>query len=322
LNKRKATALQWVWILPESVSGSAGLNPGAGGAAVSADDIGSRFITLRNPGTGQAGRYLIGGTPLQVYEVTRFPDRVPRSWFVGNTVQEDGALHLATPMDPVLLVLPRLQDAAKDAKFMILDQILVDKDYAAYTHLEEVDGLKQGLQQVCEVRGEGEYCGYKLSNEKLIEYLRRKVDRITLTLQGKQVSMGGGSSSALFTRATSQDAKATTGPNRILYAIGLLSEYIDEKTSEQLQKTYGLDGAAVAASAGAAAAAVKAPPKSDYTAPAGGSKPTRDYSSGASKAKAAPKSMSASAKALAKVNKKGMSSMMSFFGKAKKKQKT
>ena len=54
---------------------------------------------------------------------------------------------------------------------------------------------------------------------------------------------------------------------RILYAIGLLSEYIDEKTSEQLQKTYGLDGAAVAASAGAAAA-VKAPPKSDYTAPA------------------------------------------------------
>ena len=43
------------------------------------------------------------------YEVTRFPDRVPRSWFVGNTVQEDGALHLATPMDPTLLVLPRLQ---------------------------------------------------------------------------------------------------------------------------------------------------------------------------------------------------------------------
>lgn len=64
---------------------------------------------------------------------------------------------------------------------MILDQILVDKDYAAYTYLEEVVGLKQGLQQVCEVRGEGEYCGYKLSNEKLIEYLRRKVDRITLT---------------------------------------------------------------------------------------------------------------------------------------------
>ena len=63
--------------------------------------------------------------------------------------------------------------------------------------------------------GEGEYCGYKLSNDKLIEYLRRKVDRITLTLQGKQVTMSGGSSSALFTRATtSKDAKATTGPSR------------------------------------------------------------------------------------------------------------
>ena len=110
-----------------------------------------------------------------------------------------------------------------------------------------------------------------------------------------------------------------------MYAIGLLSEYIDDKTSEQLQKSYGLDAAAAAAAAaggGGASSAAKAPPKSNYVAPAGGSKPTRDYSAGASKAKAAPKAMSASAKALAKVNKKGMSSMMSFFGKAKKKQKT
>ena len=139
-------------------------------------------------------------------------------------------------------------------------------------------------------------------------------------LQGKQVSMGGGSSSALFSRSSTQDVKLSTGPSRTLYAIGLLSEYIDEKTSEQLQSSYGLDGVAAAA---AAATKVKSPPKSNYSAPAGGSKPLMDYSKGASAVKAAPpKTMSASAKALAKVNKKGMKSMMSFFGQAKKKQKT
>lgn len=52
----------------ESVSGSAGPTfGGAGGAAVSTDDVGSRFITLRNPGTGKAGRYLVGGSPAKVY---------------------------------------------------------------------------------------------------------------------------------------------------------------------------------------------------------------------------------------------------------------
>jgi hypothetical protein len=56
---------------------------------------------------------------------------------------------------------------------------------------------------------------------------------------------------------------------------------------------------------------------SELAVPEGGSKPLQDYSVGVKKGKVEAKTMTTSAKALAKVDKKGMKSMMSFFGKKK-----
>ena len=34
--------------------------------------------------------------------------QVSRSWFIGDQVQQDGSLHLATPVDPLFIALPLL----------------------------------------------------------------------------------------------------------------------------------------------------------------------------------------------------------------------
>ena len=164
------------------------------------------------------------------------------------------------------------------------------------------------------MRGEADYCGFKLSQSKLMSYLRKKVDRVSSTLDKRNVTISGGSSSALFSRS-SAGASVATGQTRTLFAIGLLGEYLDAKTVQLLTEEFGLDAIKESpakkqkTSVGAAA--------STLTVPEGGSTPLQDYSLGVKKGKVESKTMSTSAKALAKVDKKGMKSMMSFFGKKK-----
>jgi len=48
----------------------------------------------------------------------------PSSWFVGDSVMQDGTLHLLAPIHPVFLVLPLLAAKADEAGFHTLDGIL------------------------------------------------------------------------------------------------------------------------------------------------------------------------------------------------------
>lgn len=57
---------------------------------------------------GEPAEYLLIDGHLQ--EVNWYKERY-RSWFVGDSVQEDGSMYLCTPVDPLFLALPLLESS-------------------------------------------------------------------------------------------------------------------------------------------------------------------------------------------------------------------
>lgn len=45
-----------------------------------------------------------------LFEIMEFKEE-PRSWFIDNTVQQDGTLLISTPVDPIFMILPYLARA-------------------------------------------------------------------------------------------------------------------------------------------------------------------------------------------------------------------
>ena len=133
IQKMASTLPSKVFLLPSA--GASGAAPGE-----------AALLTLRHPRTGRAAQYMLlpasegaasagadGGDPpaaMMLCEVQAGAETVdngapllqPTSWFIGHRVCSDGALYLATPVDPLFLLLPVLHAAR--AKASPLDQLL------------------------------------------------------------------------------------------------------------------------------------------------------------------------------------------------------
>ena len=74
-----------------------------------ADLVGAVIVRLSHPRTGQTISVARSGDVL--LELNRWSDGAKHSWLLtgAERVQRDGVLYLATPLDPLLLLLPSLQ---------------------------------------------------------------------------------------------------------------------------------------------------------------------------------------------------------------------
>ncbi|KFQ67453.1 Ribonuclease H2 subunit B, partial [Phaethon lepturus] len=114
------------------------------------------FTKLRNPSTGkfwnwEATLYLFNSGAQQLFEVKAFHEEY-HSWFIGQTVQQDGRLLFVTPMDPLFLILYYLIKADKEqqGKFQPLDQVVLDSDYPSCPLLLKCADVKQCIHHVAE----------------------------------------------------------------------------------------------------------------------------------------------------------------------------
>eukprot|EP00039_Didymoeca_costata_P010833 m.146856 g.146856 ORF g.146856 m.146856 type:complete len:303 (+) comp14978_c0_seq2:37-945(+) len=294
--KRKRTQSQWVCIAPDIALKKGG-----------SEESCSKIISLKHGKTGQPTKFLLTQNPKQLFEINKFEDDVPRSWFLGEVVQQDGSFLLVTPCDPVFTILHLLRRSPN--KFMILDQILEDSEFPSYREISGCQGLEKALSSICDVRGDS-VKGYKLLDDRLTAYLKAKVERLELVLSNENVATG--SSSALFSRGK----KSGGSFDRKKFAFGIICEYLDDTAAKNLGKELGYE--VLSAKELQKETRKKRPASMD-----GGKKslkPKEDYSSlGTGKSKSsAPAKQSAAAKSLAKVDKKGMKSISAFFGKKKK----
>ena len=115
---------------------------------LSADPLaGARVFPLAHPRTGLKVQFV--RTAERLLEVQRFTETVsPRSWLLTgggqDRVQQDGTLFLATPVDPLFLILPHLVEAG--SLYRSLSDLIIGDDADALTeHICTLPRLAQQL---------------------------------------------------------------------------------------------------------------------------------------------------------------------------------
>uniref|UniRef100_A0A8C8DTY1 Ribonuclease H2 subunit B n=1 Tax=Oryzias sinensis TaxID=183150 RepID=A0A8C8DTY1_9TELE len=237
----------------------------------------------------------------RLYEVKAFEEEF-HSWFVGEAVQRDGRLVFVTPMDPLFLILPYLMKSGREGKFQPVDQVVKDEDFPACSRL--LSCLCSFLH-IAEEKEVGGLKFHRYSQEKTMNWLKKKVERTAAALKTKNVCVGEGVKSTTYIRIKSESEGREE--DYLRYAHGLISEYISEELSKALLKHLGLPELT---SPKEAEPPAKKRKLSDKPVEAG-----EDYTkfNSADFARKPPKKLTAAQKTLAKVDKSGMKSMSSFF---------
>ncbi|XP_068615759.1 ribonuclease H2 subunit B-like [Brachionichthys hirsutus] len=259
------------------------------------------FTRLRNPATDAASLYLLSGGDARLFEVKAFEEDF-HSWFIGQTVQRDGRLLFVTPMDPLYLLLPYLIKAGKDGTFQPVDQVVTDEEFPSCSRLLK---CAPSLHNVAEEKEVEKQKFHRYSQEKTMNWLKKKVERTVLVLKKSNISVGEGVKSTTFVKVKSESDWHEE--DFLRYAHGLISEYISEDLSKALLKHLQLPELT---SPKEAEPPSKKRKLSDTPVEAG-----EDYTkfNSAGFVRKPPKKMTAAQKSLAKVDKTGMKTMSSFF---------
>ncbi|KAM8748818.1 ribonuclease H2 subunit B isoform 1-T1 [Acanthopagrus schlegelii] len=267
-------------------------------------DIDPAFVRLRNPSTDAASLYMLNSGDVQLFEVKAFEEDF-HSWFIGQTVQRDGRLLFVTPMDPLYLMLPYLIKSGKEGKFQPVDQVVMDEEFPACSRLLSCTRSLASLHHIAEEKEVGSLKFHRYSQEKTMNWLKKKVERTVVALKKRNISVGEGVKSTTYIRVKSE--ADCPEEDYLRYAHGLISEYISEDLSKALLKHLQLPELT-------SPKETEPPSKkrklSDSPVEAG-----EDYTkfNSADFVRKPPKKMTAAQKSLAKVDKTGMKTMSSFF---------
>ncbi|KVH88342.1 Ribonuclease H2, subunit B [Cynara cardunculus var. scolymus] len=174
------------------------------------DDMG-RLLSLHHPKSGDTTCYLLINGGLQ--ELNWFKQSYG-SWFLGDYICEgkimnsditrtvfhikiiwwksslcdilDGGLYLATPVDPVFILLPmfdeaRMKNGDDPGKFRQLDEIIYVHNYPGYHHLSSI--AEKSMEVVCDCKAEiGSTKFFRLNDSKVVAWMYYKVQQLKQTL--------------------------------------------------------------------------------------------------------------------------------------------
>ncbi|XP_006874213.1 PREDICTED: ribonuclease H2 subunit B-like [Chrysochloris asiatica] len=269
------------------------------------------FVTLANPCSGEGAIYLFDMCLQQLFEIKVFKEKY-HSWFINQSVQSEGHLHFATPMDPLFLVLHYLIKADKEGKFQPLEQVVVDDIFPDCILLLKLPELEKLLRHVTEDKEINSKKFYKYSKEKTLRWLEKKVNQTTAALKSNKINVSARVQSAAYFSA--DQVSSDKEEDYIRYAHGLISDYIPKELSDDLAKHLKLpEPPALLPNPASKKIKLSDEPveaKEDYT-----KFNTKDLKTEKKNSK-----MTAAQKALAKVDKSGMKSIASFFGVKNKKK--
>lgn len=117
----------------------------------------SSIVSLPHPKTKKQAKFMIAKSEngTKIFEIKKHEEK-PSSWFIGSTVHKDGSMFIATPFDPLFLLLPFLK-SANPGKYVLLNQLLTDVDPI----LEECLGENDQLDNVADSTGTGDMKAFR-----------------------------------------------------------------------------------------------------------------------------------------------------------------
>lgn len=298
---------QWVVIVPETLADQP--------IEASPQDMHPSIIKLKHPKTGSAAQFLICPESNSIHEMLTFKDS-KGSWFINNSVLEDGRLIMATRIDPLFLILPYLHSESNSKRhmFMELDQIVTDSDYPHCSKLVQILD-HQMTCQLCDSKGNEDFKVYRYSEEKTLAWLKSKVERTSEYLSTSEVSVSSGQSSSYV-----RSSKPIEAPKEdcLRYAAGLISDYLHPSLSKKMFSDLGIKEENKGKRVSEKENKKEEPPPKKVKKSSSG-EPDEDYSKFFSKTevKTQPSAskLTPAQKRLAKADKTGMRSLSTFFKK-------
>lgn len=86
-----------------------------------------QIISLRNPSTETASKYLYVKEKQQFFELMHFNEE-PRSWFANDSIYPNGHLYITSPFDPLFWALYYIRKNNTD-KCQPIEQTIIDDDF-------------------------------------------------------------------------------------------------------------------------------------------------------------------------------------------------
>ncbi|KAL4095294.1 hypothetical protein PRIC1_008671 [Phytophthora ramorum] len=273
--------------------------------------------TSRGPGDATRTRQLaLDRDRHRLLELQRVqPPEGARSWFLGNSVVQNGSLTLFSPMDALFVLL----DAAwaQRKRFSSVFDLLAQNGNTWLLQLSTLD--QKVLETICDVQTVGGEDGVdnlyvKVNAGKVTGWLRSKVEKVAAVLATQEKTVAKGDAFAEQVNVPGQEGKKECAEvkeevvaRHYREAIGVVGNYLPEEWIELLCKEFKVE----------TEVAVKTPAKSATGAqdnfrrfdrrqtPESGSKRSTPATAAATKKKSK----------LANVDRTGMKSLTSFFGK-------
>uniref|UniRef100_A0A8P4KNI4 Ribonuclease H2 subunit B n=1 Tax=Dicentrarchus labrax TaxID=13489 RepID=A0A8P4KNI4_DICLA len=209
---------------------------------------------------------------------------------------------------------PQWRDRVRlPGKFQPVDQVVMDEEFPACSRLLSCTRSLTSLHHITEEKEVGKLKFHRYSQEKTMDWLKKKVERTVIVLKKRNISVGERVKSTTYIRVKSESDYHEE--DYLRYAHGLISEYISEDLSKALLKHLQLPELT---SPKETEPPTKKRKLSDNPVEAG-----EDYTkfNSADFVRKPPKKMTAAQKSLAKVDKSGMKPMSSFFSPKVKSEK-
>jgi ribonuclease H2 subunit B len=197
------------------------------------------FVTLPLPAKDVAAKFIIKNKYL--LEIQRMADE-PCSWFVDDTVEKDGALYIATQVDPLLIALPFLENSRNKKPghkgyFIEADQILVSDTHPDIRKLYGVKGFI--LESICDTQIVADKKVVRLNDDLVLNWLRQKVLSLKNVLS-RDLALVSTNAAAVSTFIRAGNNQGPSEDEVLKTAIGFLSEYIPLKWLSDVASAFGI----------------------------------------------------------------------------------
>ncbi|GFR02743.1 ribonuclease H2 subunit B [Trichonephila clavata] len=257
------------------------------------------IIRLKHPKSNSAVLCALDSSN-KLHEIVHFTEEFS-SWFVEDSVIQDGRIFLMTIVDPLFFILPYVN---QDGKFCPLEDLLVDENFPDVHYLLKCCNSDE-LLNIFDAKDAAGYKVFCYNKTKTLHWLQKKVDYLTTTLKSNDININDGSKAASLQTDDKENPEVLQN-----FACHLISDYLSKELCLDLFKSLGIQ------------LKLEQPKSEDLE---GKSKkqntcvsPTDDYSLQYSMNSAQEKQktkLSAAQKQLLKVDKKGMKTISSFFQK-------